>query len=53
MIWTGLVIGVFMLFHLAHYTFGWVHAGADAPDGTLDELPRPDRRRRAGTTSTR
>jgi succinate dehydrogenase / fumarate reductase cytochrome b subunit len=24
MIWTGIVILVFLLFHLAHYTFGWV-----------------------------
>jgi succinate dehydrogenase / fumarate reductase cytochrome b subunit len=25
MIWTGAVVGAFVLFHLAHYTFGWVH----------------------------
>ena len=24
MIWTGIVIGLFVLFHLAHYTFGWI-----------------------------
>src|SRR5207248_2495188 len=24
MVWTGLVVGLFVLFHLAHYTFGWV-----------------------------
>ncbi len=24
MIWTGLVIFAFLLFHLAHYTFGWI-----------------------------
>jgi succinate dehydrogenase / fumarate reductase cytochrome b subunit len=24
MIYTGVVVGVFVLFHLAHYTFGWV-----------------------------
>jgi succinate dehydrogenase / fumarate reductase cytochrome b subunit len=24
MIWTGIVVGLFVLFHLAHYTFGWV-----------------------------
>lgn len=25
MIWSGVVIGLFTLFHLAHYTFAWVH----------------------------
>lgn len=25
MLTTGLVVGAFTLFHLAHYTFGWVH----------------------------
>jgi succinate dehydrogenase / fumarate reductase cytochrome b subunit len=24
MIWTGIVVGLFTLFHLAHFTFGWV-----------------------------
>lgn len=24
MIWTGIVIGLFTLFHLAHFTFGWI-----------------------------
>jgi succinate dehydrogenase / fumarate reductase cytochrome b subunit len=31
MIWTGIVIGVFVLFHLAHYTFGWVKEAEIAP----------------------
>jgi succinate dehydrogenase / fumarate reductase cytochrome b subunit len=30
---TGVVIGAFVLFHLAHYTFAWVHP-VQAPDGT-------------------
>lgn len=25
MIWTGIVVGLFTLFHLAHFTFGWVN----------------------------
>jgi succinate dehydrogenase / fumarate reductase, cytochrome b subunit len=25
MLWTGIVILLFVLLHLAHYTFGWVH----------------------------
>jgi succinate dehydrogenase / fumarate reductase cytochrome b subunit len=25
MVWTGIVIGLFTLFHLAHYTFAWVN----------------------------
>jgi succinate dehydrogenase / fumarate reductase cytochrome b subunit len=32
MIWTGVVLLVFILFHLAHYTFGLTHA-AVGPDG--------------------
>jgi len=32
MLLTGLVIGFFVVFHLAHYTFGWVHE-AQLPDG--------------------
>jgi succinate dehydrogenase / fumarate reductase cytochrome b subunit len=34
MIWTGVVILVFVLFHLAHYTFAWVH-DAVGPDGRV------------------
>ena len=34
MIYTGIVLGLFVLFHLAHYTFGWVK-GAEAPDGRV------------------
>ncbi|MGL4421461.1 MAG: succinate dehydrogenase cytochrome b subunit [Gemmataceae bacterium] len=26
MIWTGLVVGAFVVFHLAHFTFAWLHA---------------------------
>ncbi len=33
MLSTGVVILAFVLFHLAHYTFGWVH-GVTLPDGT-------------------
>lgn len=32
MLWTGVVILLFAVFHLAHYTFGWVH-GVDNPTG--------------------
>jgi succinate dehydrogenase / fumarate reductase cytochrome b subunit len=31
MLWSGVVVGLFVLFHLAHFTFGWVH-GAEVPD---------------------
>ena len=34
MLLTGIVIGLFTAFHLAHYTFGWVK-GAQMPDGTV------------------
>lgn len=33
MLSTGLVIGVFTVFHIAHYTFAWVH-DVQRPDGT-------------------
>ena len=32
MLLSGIVIGLFTLFHLAHYTFGWVHE-AQLPNG--------------------
>jgi succinate dehydrogenase / fumarate reductase cytochrome b subunit len=30
MIWSGVVVGLFVLFHLAHFTFAWVHGAEDA-----------------------
>ena len=32
MIWTGIIIGLFTLFHLAHFTFGWVKE-VETPSG--------------------
>lgn len=29
MIWSGVVVGLFVLFHLAHFTFAWVHGAED------------------------
>ncbi len=37
MIWTGIVIGLFTLFHLAHYTFAWVK-GAEVTDPATGQL---------------
>jgi succinate dehydrogenase / fumarate reductase cytochrome b subunit len=34
MIWTGIVVGLFVLFHLAHFTFGWIH-GAEVEPGKV------------------
>jgi succinate dehydrogenase / fumarate reductase cytochrome b subunit len=31
MIWTGVVVGLFTLFHLAHFTFGWVKGAETSP----------------------
>lgn len=31
MIWTGIVVGLFTLFHLAHFTFGWVKGVETSP----------------------
>jgi succinate dehydrogenase / fumarate reductase cytochrome b subunit len=39
MIWTGVVVGLFVLYHLAHFTFGWLH-GVNL--GRLDEKGRAD-----------
>lgn len=33
MLWTGVVLLLFTGYHLAHYTFGWVH-GLERPDGS-------------------
>ncbi|MCZ2343317.1 MAG: succinate dehydrogenase cytochrome b subunit [Bacteroidales bacterium] len=48
MLMTGIVVGLFVLFHLAHFTFGWVHS-ADIGGGRqsdylhlLDEQGRHD-----------
>jgi succinate dehydrogenase / fumarate reductase cytochrome b subunit len=41
MIWTGVVILLFVLFHLAHYTFGWVKQ-ADTPAGAMNYLDLKD-----------
>jgi succinate dehydrogenase / fumarate reductase, cytochrome b subunit len=32
MLQTGMVVGLFVIFHLAHYTFAWVHT-VPSPDG--------------------
>ena len=34
MIWTGIVVGLFTLFHLAHFTFGWVN-GVEVEPGKV------------------
>jgi succinate dehydrogenase / fumarate reductase cytochrome b subunit len=34
MIWTGVVVGLFVAYHLAHFTFGWVH-GAETESGKV------------------
>jgi succinate dehydrogenase / fumarate reductase cytochrome b subunit len=37
MVYTGVVVGLFTLFHLAHYTFGWVK-GVQVPDAATGQL---------------
>jgi succinate dehydrogenase / fumarate reductase cytochrome b subunit len=39
MIWTGVVVGLFTLYHLAHFTFGWLHGVNLA---AVDEKGRAD-----------
>jgi succinate dehydrogenase / fumarate reductase cytochrome b subunit len=41
MVWTGLVVGAFTLFHLAHYTFGWVHDVETAGGMRMNYLDLP------------
>jgi succinate dehydrogenase / fumarate reductase cytochrome b subunit len=48
MIWTGIVVGLFIIFHLAHFTFGWVK-GVEIATGQVvnyldlkDAKGRPD-----------
>jgi succinate dehydrogenase / fumarate reductase cytochrome b subunit len=37
MIWTGIVIGLFTLFHIAHFTFGWI-SGVEVRDPATGRL---------------
>ncbi len=39
MMWSGIVIGLFLIYHLAHFTFGWLH-GVDL--SRLDDNGRQD-----------
>jgi succinate dehydrogenase / fumarate reductase cytochrome b subunit len=38
MIWSGLVLGLFIVFHLAHFTFGWVMGVEVAPGQYVNYL---------------
>jgi succinate dehydrogenase / fumarate reductase cytochrome b subunit len=42
MIWTGVVVGLFVLFHLAHFTFGWVKGAEVAPGKVVNYLDLKD-----------
>jgi succinate dehydrogenase / fumarate reductase cytochrome b subunit len=42
MIWTGIVIGLFVFFHLAHYTFGWVTQAEVSPGRFVPYLELKD-----------
>src|SRR5205823_3999644 len=42
MIWTGIVVGLFTLFHLAHFTFGWVHGAEVEPGKVVNYLDLRD-----------
>lgn len=44
MIWTGIVVGLFIVFHLAHYTFALVHTvpAADGRGGGVNYLELKD-----------
>src|SRR5262245_7642591 len=42
MIWTGVVVGLFVLFHLAHFTFGWVKGAEIAPGHVVNYLDLKD-----------
>ncbi len=42
MIWTGVVVGLFVLYHLAHFTFGWTHTVTDANGNATNYLELRD-----------
>ncbi len=42
MIWSGVVVGLFVLFHLAHFTFGVVHGAEVAPGKVVTYLDLKD-----------
>jgi succinate dehydrogenase / fumarate reductase, cytochrome b subunit len=42
MIWTGIVVGLFTLFHLAHFTFGWVKGAEVEPGKVVNYLDLRD-----------
>jgi succinate dehydrogenase / fumarate reductase cytochrome b subunit len=42
MIWSGAVVGLFVLFHLAHFTFAWVHGAEVAPGQIVNYLELKD-----------
>ncbi len=46
MIWTGVVVGLFTLFHLAHFTFGWVKGAEVAPGKVVNYLDLKDEKGR-------
>jgi succinate dehydrogenase / fumarate reductase cytochrome b subunit len=46
MIWTGVVVGLFTLFHLAHYTLGWVKQAEVSPGVYRNYLDLTDDRGR-------
>ena len=46
MIWSGAVVGLFILFHLAHYTFALVHGAEDATGQFVNYLDLKDHKGR-------
>lgn len=42
MLWTGLVIGAFAVYHLAHFTFGWAHEVENGRGGFTNYLALTD-----------
>ena len=38
MIWSGAAVGLFILFHLAHFTFGWIQGAEVVPGNARDPL---------------
>ncbi len=42
MLWSGLTVGLFVLFHLAHFTFAWVHGAEVEPGRVVSYLELKD-----------
>jgi len=51
MIWSGIVVGLFVLFHLAHFTFAWIHGAEIEPGKVVSYMDLPPKNGKADVYS--